>query len=138
MEKYNGWIKGYSNKTMHSIIILDVSGSMTSYYQELIDMTNKIIEGQMKNSINQGTIIFFGNIAKAIIQNEYHFLKRDDINKASAGEGTNFFSAFDEVRKYIKQGKNFDEKRVLFLTEGEDSRYVAIKEICENMKNIWL
>ena len=58
---------------MHSIIILDVSDSMNSHFQELIDMTNKIIEGQMKNSINQGTIIFFGNIEKVIIQNEYHF-----------------------------------------------------------------
>ena len=134
VEKFNGWIKGYSNKTMYSIIILDVSGSMNSYYQELIDMTNKIIEGQMKNSNNQGTVIFFGNSAKAVIQNKYHFLKYDDIKNASVGGGTNFFNAFDEARKYIDQGKNFDEKRVLFLTDGEDNRYSDIKDICENMK----
>ena len=135
VEKFNGWIKGYSNKTMYSIIILDVSGSMNSYYQELIDMTNKIIEGQMKNSNNQGTVIFFGNSAKAVIQNKYHFLKIDDIRNASVGGGTNFLSAFDKASEFIEQGKNFDEKRVLFLTDGDDSGYSAIKGICENMKN---
>ena len=71
LEKFNGWIKDYSNRTMYSIIILDTSGSMDSYNQELIDMTNKIVEGQIKNSKNQGTIIFFGEKTKQFLKKLY-------------------------------------------------------------------
>ena len=108
---------------------------MSSYYQELIDMTNKIVEGQMKNSKNQGIIIFLGDTAKAVIQNKYYFLKKDVIRKDSVRRGKDFFNAFDEARKYIEQGKNFDEKRVLFLIDGEDNGYTKIKDICESKKN---
>ena len=67
---------------------------------------------KLKNSKNQGIIIFFGDTAKAVIQNKYYFLKKDNIRRASVGGSKDFFNTFDEARKYIKQGKNFDEKRV--------------------------
>ncbi len=38
----------FGSKSTFSILILDVSGSMEIYYEELIDMANDIIDNQKK------------------------------------------------------------------------------------------
>ena len=65
------WIK----TNMFSILILDVSGSMNYYYEDLINMANKIIQNQMKNDKNEGVVILFGTSAKAIINGKYRILE---------------------------------------------------------------
>ena len=130
--EFNDWIQ---SKTMFSILILDVSGSMAGVYGELIKMTNEIIEKQMNNKINEGVVIFFANEAKTIIDKEYKKLSLENISEAKVGGGTSFIKGFEEAKKYIEYGKKFDLKRVLFLTDGEDSGYKKIGEICKNMKD---
>ena len=120
---------------MFSILILDVSGSMTDDYGQLIEMTNEIIEKQMNNKINEGVVIFFANYAKTIINKKYRKLTFEEISKANVGGGTSFIEGFEEAKKYIEYGKKFDLKRVLFLTDGEDNDYEKIGDICQNMKD---
>ena len=130
--EFNDWIQ---SKTMFSILILDVSGSMNKEYGQLIEMTNEIIEKQKNNKINEGVVIFFANRAKTIIDKKYRKLKFEEISEAKVGGGTSFIEGFEEAKKYIEYGKKFDLKRVLFLTDGEDSGYEKIGDICQNMKD---
>ena len=126
-------------------MILDISGSMENYYNQLIDMANQIIEKQMKNKKNEGVVIFFANKAKIIIDKEYKKLEYNQIKYAkddNIGGGTNFIEGFKAVIEngkncdYLEYGKKFDLKRVLFLTDGNDSNYNKIKDICDKMKNL--
>ena len=121
---------------MFSIIILYVSGSMAGDYSELIDMKNKIITNQMLNEKNEGTVIFFASRAKTIIDKQYQILNLDKIHEANVGGGTVFKLGFDEASKYLDYGKNFDLKRVLFLTDGEDYQYNEIENTCNQMKDL--
>ena len=125
-----------SYKTMFSILILDVSGSMKDYYRSLIDMANNIIDNQKKNPENQGIVIFFGTYAKTVINKHYQNLYEEDIDNAGVGKGTNFKGGFDEAAKYLDYGKKFDVKRVLFLTDGEDKNYQKIGNTCNKMKKL--
>jgi len=118
-EKFTKWIA--SSSTLYSIMVLDVSGSMRDYYQSLINMTNGIINNQMKNSSNKGTIIFFGSKARAMVNGNYRILTTNDIRIANVGGGTNFDRAFIEAIKYKNYPGNFDDKRLLFLTDGRSS-----------------
>ena len=86
----------------------------------------------MKNNENKGVVILFGNYAKAIINGQYRLLDLDDIGKANVGGGTNFYEAFKEAEKYIKNKNNFTNKRILFLTDGISSSD-QLKPICDKM-----
>ena len=134
--EFDGWIR--LSKTMFSIMILDVSGSMFGQYQNLIKMTNEIIDNQKKNPKNEGLVIFFGNYAKTIIDKEYKTLYESDIHEAKVGGGTSFLAGFSEAAKEnrLEYGKNFDFRRVLFLTDGEDNNYSSIGSICQKMKDL--
>ena len=124
---------GFGSKSTFSILILDVSGSMSSYYGDLIDMTNNIIDNQKKNNKNGIRVIFFATNAKTVNYNLYS-MSTDDIKNANVGGGTNFYKGFQEAAKYIEYGKKFDSRRVLFLTDGEDDDYYRIDDICSTMK----
>ena len=124
---------GFGSKSTFSILILDVSGSMGSYYGDLIDMTNNIIDNQKKNKKNEIRVIFFADDAKTVNYNLYS-MSTDDIKNANVGGGTNFYKGFQEAAKYIEYGKKFDSRRVLFLTDGEDDDYYRIDDICSRMK----
>ena len=55
-----------------------------------------------------------------------------DIKNAGVGGGTNFYNAFKEAEKYIENKKNFQNKRILFLTDGiADSS--QLQPICDKM-----
>ena len=125
-----------SSKTTFSILILDVSGSMENYYNSLIDLANQIIDNQKKNPKNEGVVIFFFIYASTVISKYNRTLKREDIYNSNVGKGTNFLKGFIEAEKYLEKGRNFDSRRVLFLTDGEDSEYYEIRSICDRMKNL--
>ena len=108
---------------------------MENFYQDLIDMANKIIDNQMNNPKNQGIVIFFASTAKTIIDKKYRKLYVSDIKNADVGGDTSFIKGFEEANKYLNYGYNFDSKRVLFLTDGEDDSYNRIDYICKKMKN---
>ena len=127
---FDRWIKNVAN--MFSILILDVSGSMYYYYEDLINMANKIIQNQMKNDKNEGVVILFGTSAKAIINGKYRILELNDISKAKVGGGTNFYLAFKEAEKFIYNKNEFTHKRILFLTDGEASSS-QLRPICDKM-----
>ena len=129
--KFDKWIKNESG-SMFSILILDVSGSMSGYYKNLFDMANDIITKQMKNKENEGVVILFASYAKAIINGQYRLLDLSDKDKAGVGSGTNFYKAFTEAEKYIKNKDNFVKKRILFLTDGY-SDISQLKPICNRM-----
>ena len=128
---FNKWIKSNFSK-MYSIIILDVSGSMSIYYERLIKMANDIISKQILNKDNKGTIILFGTNAKTIIKDNYRLLSLNDIKIANVGTSTNFYNAFKEAEKYIYNKNVFTYKRILFLTDGiSDSS--KLQPICDLM-----
>ena len=134
LQNYYGSLRKY--RTTFSILILDVSGSMSSYYSRLIDLANEIINNQKQNPKNEGVVIFFGTNAETIINKKYKTLSIKDIGNSKAGGGTNFYRGFEEASKYLEYGRNFESRRVLFLTDGEDSEYYKIRSICERMKNL--
>ena len=118
INNFNKWIK-FIKGNMFSILILDVSYSMKSYYKSLFAMANKIIIEQMKNKENKGIIILFGENAKTVIQENYRLLEVNDIIQANINrKDTNFYIAFKEAEKYIFHRNNFSNKRILFLTDG--------------------
>ena len=125
-----------SSKTTFSILILDVSGSMENYYNSLIDLANQIIDNQKKNPKNEGVVIFFATNASTVISKYNRTLKLEDIYNSNVGKGTKFLKGFIEAEKYLEKGRNFDSRRVLFLTDGEDSEYYKIRSICDRMKNL--
>ena len=127
---FNNWIIKKIN--MYSIFILDVSGSMKKYYDSLIRMTNNIITNQKKNNENEGVVIFFATYAKVIITGKYRLLSLADIKDSEVLDGTDFLIAFKEAEKYIYNKKNFQKKRILFLTDGlSDSS--KLQPICDKM-----
>ena len=127
---------GFLSDMMFSIMILDVSGSMKEHYKDLIDMANQIIDNQQKNPKNEGIVIFFGNRAKTIINKNYRALLINDIYLARVGTGTSFQAGFQEAEQFLEYGNNFDKRRVLFLTDGEDSGYNQIEDTCRKMKEL--
>ncbi|OUM69791.1 hypothetical protein PIROE2DRAFT_57210 [Piromyces sp. E2] len=118
-EQFTKWKKMSGYSTLYSIMVLDVSGSMEGYYQSLINMANTIINNQLKNPNNKGTVILFGNTAKAVVNGNYRTLTTNDIKIANVGGGTDFYNAFHEATKYIRPSGNYDDKRLLFLTDGK-------------------
>ena len=80
---------------MNSILTLDVSPSMSRYYDPLIQLANKIIRKQMGSKENEGTVIFFASSAKAIINGKYRLLNTGEIRSASMGGGTDLIELFN-------------------------------------------
>ena len=140
-QKFTQWI--YDDINVFTILILDVSGSMKGYFNDLIKMSNKIIKSQMEKEQNEGVIILFSNEAKVIKEKgKYDKLLKDNAIEESgiSNGGTNFYSAFKLAKEDInyKLDKEFISKRMIFLTDGEDDNYIKIKEmknICQEMKN---
>ena len=122
-KKFKNWIK---IKT-YTILIIDVSGSMIKNYEELVNMTNKIISN--KKELNEaGTIILFGSNAKKIRDGnfiDFEDITRKEISNSNVGGGTNFKNAFDEGCKYLKGGDDFVSKKILFLTDGNDDSDIS-------------
>ncbi|KAG4105393.1 hypothetical protein H8356DRAFT_1027608 [Neocallimastix lanati (nom. inval.)] len=118
-ENFSKWIKSNFSSTIYSILVLDVSGSMRHYYESLINMTNIIINNQKKNLNNKGTIILFGNRAKVVVNGNYRTLTINDIYDANVGGGTSFYKAFAKATEYIRPSGIYNDKRLLFLTDGE-------------------
>jgi len=132
-EIFTKWIRK-NVSSLYSIILLDVSGSMNTYYNSLINMANTIINNQMKNSRNKGTIIFFGNLAKTIVNGSYRTLKVNDIYDSNVGGGTNFYKAFMKAIEYIYPLNNYDDKRLLFLTDGK-CEVGGLSSLCDQISN---
>ena len=129
--------------SIYSILILDVSGSMTNYYNALIELTNDIIKSQKDSEENEGVIIFFAESAKTILNAKYkdiynnnQLLTIDNINNSEIYTGeTNFIPAFKEAKKYINIEKEFIMKRVIFLTDGHDNHFDKnLPNICKEMQ----
>ncbi|ORX59905.1 hypothetical protein BCR36DRAFT_408277 [Piromyces finnis] len=131
-ENFTRWVN--SNRNLYSIIILDVSGSMEGFYSPLINMSNSIIKRQMENPENKGTIIFFATTAKAVLTEEYRELTIGDIHKARVGKWTNSYLAFSEAKKYINPTNQYDDKRLLFLTDGKCD-CSSLKPLCDDIAN---
>ncbi|KAG4092785.1 hypothetical protein H8356DRAFT_1049181 [Neocallimastix lanati (nom. inval.)] len=118
----------------YSIMLLDVSGSMSNYYVSLIEMTNTIISNQKNNPNNKGTVIFFGDRAKTMINGDYRLLSVNEIKPSGAGGGTSFNNAFREAVNHIHPNGSFRNKRLLFLTDGMDNK-CNIKTYCDQISN---
>ena len=125
----------------YTILILDISGSMKNYYFDLIDMTNQIINIQKEKkepNENEGVIIFFDDEAKVIVEKKkfknIEDLKLTDIYNSISQGGTNFKNAFEKAKEFIKIDEKFTSRKVLFLTDGQDS-YSDITSLCEDFKN---
>ena len=134
-EKFQDWISAVSTYT---ILILDVSGSMEPEYKSLVEMTNEIILNQKNKEENEGIIIFFATNAETIRKGKYSqikLLEYNELKNNKLGGGTCFLNGFNEAKKYLYSENEFILKRVIFLTDGEDSQYLKIKEICQEMKN---
>ena len=135
---FDKWIKMKGNGNMFSILILDVSGSMSGRYNDLFKMANEIITNQMINKENEGVVILFGSRAKAIINGKYRLIDTKEISDSNVGGGTDFYQAFIEAEKYIYNKNKFINKRILFLTDGQSSssqlRPICNKMISENFK----
>ena len=134
-KKFDKWIK--PSIAMFSILILDVSGSMTDYYESLFGMANKILRKQMENKDNEGVIIIFSIKAKTIVDGKLNLLNLSETkneNKEIFGSKTNFYNAFKEAEKYIFNKNKFMKKRILFLTDGK-SETTNLKPICNKMIN---
>ena len=125
----------FGPSSMFSILILDVSGSMENNYQNLINMANQIIDKQKKNLKNEGIVIFFASKAKTVINKKYRTLFTADIKTAKVGLNTNFKQGFVEAEQFLEYGRNFEERRVLFLTDGKDPNYNEISNTCKKMKD---
>jgi len=95
-------------------------------------LANNIIQKQQVNPENEGVVIFFGDSAKAMINGKYRLLNIGDISLANVGGGTNFYNAFIEAKKYILNKSHFQNKRILFLTDGKDSSS-SLQPICDEM-----
>ena len=134
LQNYYGYLR--KSQTTFSILILDVSGSMSSYYSRLIDLANEIIDNQKQNPKNEGVVIFFGTHAKTIINKYYRTLNENDIEDSNVGGGTNFYKGFNEASNFLEYGRKFESRRVLFLTDGEDDEYSKIRSICDRMKQL--
>ena len=140
-QKFTQWI--YNNINVFTILILDVSGSMRSYFNDLINMSNAIIKSQIEKDQNEGVIIVFSDEAKVIKEKgKYDKLLEDNAIEMSgiSNGGTNFYSAFELAKEDInyKLDKEFILKRMIFLTDGEDNNYYKIEEmkkICQEMKD---
>ena len=122
----------------YTILILDVSGSMTNYYLDLINMTNQIIKLQKEKkepNENEGVIILFGDNANEIRKGKFINIKDlelNDIYNANVGGGTNFYNAFNKAQKYLNIDEKFTSRKVLFLTDGQDTS--DITDLCKNIK----
>ena len=128
---FDKWIK----INMFSILILDVSSSMSGSYNDLMKMTNKIITNQMKNKENEGVVILFASRAKTFVNGKYRLINMDDIwDNYFSDRGTDFYAAFKEAEKYISNKNKFINKRILFLTDGEASTS-QLRPICNRMLN---
>ena len=94
-------------------------------------MANNIIQKQQVNP-EKGVVIFFGTYSKEMINGKYSLLKIGDISLAKVGGGTDFYNAFIESKKNILNKNNFQNKRILFLTDGEDDSS-SLQPICDEM-----
>ena len=78
-------------------------------------------------------IIYFSTKALNIfVPNNSNNVTLNDIHKANVGGGTNFYNAFDEAQKYLDIGEKFTSRKVLFLTDGQDTS--DITDLCKNIK----
>ena len=136
-EKFDEW--NNDQILTYTILILDVSGSMQSYYFDLIDMTNQIINIQKDKkepNLNEGAIILFGSEAKLIRKGKFideKNLELNDIYDANVGGNTNFYNAFNEAKNYLKIDEKFTSRKVIFLTDGEDP-HSDIALLCKDIK----
>ena len=112
--QFSKWNK-FEVITSYSILLLDISGSMINKYKELVNMANIIIENQMENPENKGTIIFFGSDAH-LITTDYKILTLYDVTGVVDDGGTDFDKPFSLAVEYINISCNFQKKRLLFLT----------------------
>ena len=71
---------------------------------------------------------------ETIINKNYRALLINDIDLARVGTDTSFQAGFQEAEQFLEYGNNFDKRRVLFLTDGEDSGYNQIEDTCRKMK----
>ena len=115
--QFSKWNK-FEVITTYSILLLDISGSMINKYKELVNMANIIIENQMENPENKGTIIFFGSDAH-LITTDYKILTLSDVTGVVDDGGTDFDKPFSLAVEYINISGNFQKKRLLFLTDGK-------------------
>ena len=133
---FDKWINKLS---AYTIFILDVSGSMRNEYNSLVEMTNNIIKSQKEKEDNEGIIIFFSTNSKTIRKGKYSQLYNNQLNineltHNNLGGGTNFLSGFEEATKYIYPKEEFISKRVIFLTDGMDSNFMDVENICKEMR----
>jgi len=138
-ELYKDW---YQMKSIYSIFILDVSGSMKAHYDSLIETTNKILKIQKDNEESEIVLIFFGKDAKEIKKSKNKFeVKREDIDKIKTDD-TKYNEAFKLAKESAERmiiSKEFILTRLLFFTDGgnhddlqkKEENKVIIKEFKE-------
>ena len=119
--------------SIYSILLLDISGSIENKYAELLDMTKKIIENQMKNLKNKVKIIFFGSDDYDNIP-DIRKITVDDVENIKVSRGSIFDKPFDLALKYINIPGNFNNKRLLFLTDGQVNSY-NLQSKCDKIAN---
>ena len=138
----------YKIKSVYSILILDVSGSMKTRYESLVKMVNSILERQKDKEENEIVIIIFGEDAKKLNE-ENNFkklyesnkweIKTSDFNQIETGD-TKYYAAFEEAYKYRNPNKEFILRRILFFTDGQNfdglEEKIKLGKICEEMKEL--
>ena len=138
----------YKIKSIYTILILDVSFSMSENYDSLIQMTNSILESQKESEENEIALIFFGGDAKLkkkgkfkeLYQKNNWEIKKEDINDINTGD-TIYNSAFQKAKEHLETSQEFILKRVLFFTDGLNSDdslpdKEKLKKTCEDMKEM--
>jgi len=143
--KFEKWIK--NSISVYTILILDVSGSMKEYFNDLIEMSNIIIKNQKDKAQNEGVIILFSSEAKIIKhKGKYTILLSNDsiTHSGISGGGTDYLKALKLAtdEENLNLNKEFILRRMIFLTDGADNSYSHDKarkdeiiQLCQKMKD---
>ncbi|MGM7703483.1 VWA domain-containing protein [Pseudalkalibacillus sp. Hm43] len=108
--------------------VMDVSGSMSGSVTQTKKAAKKMVE--LIQSEDRGAVIFF-NYWASLIQNftSDKELLKTAINRAYASGGTSIHSGISKARSLYNDESNPDrEKVIVLLSDGESSRYYAIRE----------
>ena len=106
---------------------------MENKYKELVDMTKKNNRKSNRKSKNKVKIIFFGSDDYDNTPDNRK-ITVDDEENIKVSRGTIFDKPFDLTLKYINIPGNFNNKRLLFLTDGQVNSY-NLPSKCDKIAN---
>jgi hypothetical protein len=115
----SGSFKGWRPRTMprHSILCLDVSGSMRRYYTELVSAANDYIKIQREFG-GVISVVLFDEGAKILFEQNTEEIPESEIHSVERG-GTNFAPALQLALQVVGRNSPEYECRILFFTDGE-------------------